>query len=63
VAVPAFSIFASVLKHHDALPFVLALGLVLLGYIGLLISVWPYAIPDSLTLWEAAPIESQRFVL
>jgi cytochrome d ubiquinol oxidase subunit II len=64
VAVTAFSIFTSVRKHNDALPFVFALGLVLLGYIGLLISVWPYAIPGSLTLWEAAaPIESQRFAL
>jgi len=37
---------------------------VLLGYVGLLVSLWPYAIPSSLTLWEAAaPRSSQMFTL
>jgi cytochrome d ubiquinol oxidase subunit II len=45
-------------------PFVLALALVLLGYLGLLVSLWPYAIPSSMTLWEAAaPRSSQMFTL
>jgi cytochrome d ubiquinol oxidase subunit II len=38
--------------------------LVLLGYIGLLVSVWPYAIPSTLLLSEAAaPHSSQVFTL
>lgn len=42
----------------------LALALVLLGYLGLLVSLWPYAIPSSITLWEAAaPRTSQTFTL
>jgi cytochrome bd ubiquinol oxidase subunit II len=64
VLVTAVAMFIAVRKRHDTLPFVLALGLVLLGYIGLLVSIWPYAIPTSLTLWDAAaPKESQRFTL
>jgi cytochrome d ubiquinol oxidase subunit II len=50
-------------RHHNT-PFMMALGLVLLGYVGLLVSLWPYAIPSSLTLWEAAaPRSSQMFTL
>jgi cytochrome d ubiquinol oxidase subunit II len=50
-------------RHHNT-PFMMALGLVLLGYLGLLVSLWPYAIPSSLTLWEAAaPRSSQMFTL
>jgi cytochrome d ubiquinol oxidase subunit II len=49
-------------EHHT--PFMLALALVLLGYIGLLVSVFPYAIPSSVTLWQAAaPRSSQMFTL
>ena len=54
----------AVRKRHHATPFIAALGLVLLGYIGLLVSLWPYAIPQSVTLWEAAaPRSSQIFTL
>jgi cytochrome d ubiquinol oxidase subunit II len=50
-------------RHHNT-PFVLALLLVLLGYAGLLVSLWPYAIPSSVTLWDAAaPRSSQTFTL
>ncbi|MFP6560862.1 cytochrome d ubiquinol oxidase subunit II [Paraburkholderia sp. B3] len=50
-------------RHHNT-PFIAALGLVALGYLGLLVSLWPYAIPQSLTLWEAAaPRSSQMFTL
>ena len=49
---------------HDGTPFILALILVLLGYVGLLVSIWPYAIPNSVTLWQAAaPHSSQVFAL
>ncbi|GAB7538612.1 cytochrome d ubiquinol oxidase subunit II [Burkholderia sp. 3C] len=50
--------------RRDTLPFVLALALVALGYIGLLVSLFPYAIPRSVTIWEAAaPHSSQMFTL
>ncbi|TPE95760.1 cytochrome d ubiquinol oxidase subunit II [Burkholderia pseudomallei] len=54
----------AVRERHDTTPFALALALVFLGYVGLLASLWPYAIPQSVTLWEAAaPRSSQTFTL
>jgi cytochrome d ubiquinol oxidase subunit II len=50
-------------RSHN-LPFVLTLGLVFLGFSGLGISIWPYIIPPSITLWQAAaPPQSQGFML
>ena len=50
-------------ESHNA-PFVLTLGLIFLGFSGLGISIWPYIIPPSITLWQAAaPPQSQGFML
>lgn len=47
-----------------ALPFVLTLGLIFLGFSGLGISIWPHIIPPDITLWQAAaPAQSQGFML
>jgi cytochrome bd ubiquinol oxidase subunit II len=54
----------AVRERHHTRPFALALGLVVLGYAGLLATVWPYAIPSSVTLWQAAaPRPSLTFTL
>ncbi|EBA1890461.1 cytochrome d ubiquinol oxidase subunit II [Salmonella enterica] len=51
-------------QHYHALPFVLTLGLIFLGFSGLGISIWPHIIPPSITLWQAAaPTQSQEFML
>ncbi|RFU44139.1 cytochrome d ubiquinol oxidase subunit II [Paraburkholderia sp. DHOC27] len=64
VAICAGLMYRAVRERHHKTPFVLALALVLLGYLGLLVSLWPYAIPSSMTLWEAAaPRSSQMFTL
>ncbi|HEY3599786.1 MAG TPA: cytochrome d ubiquinol oxidase subunit II [Paraburkholderia sp.] len=64
VLVAAVWMYAAVRRQSDAMPFVLALLLVLLGYIGLLVSIWPYAIPNTITLSDAAaPYSSQVFTL
>jgi len=64
VAVTVMLMFNAVKRRHDRAPFVLCLILILLGYIGLLVSIWPYAIPNRVTLWEAAsPRSSQLFTL
>ena len=45
-------------------PFVLTLCLFAITYAGLGISMWPYLVPQSVTIWEAAaPEKSQLFVL
>ncbi len=47
----------------DWAPFVLALVLFLLCFIGLGISMWPYVIPTEVTIWDAAsPYKSQLFM-
>ena len=49
---------------HDGVPFLCALGLFLLSFVGLGISLWPMAVPPSLTIWEAAAApSSQAFLL
>jgi cytochrome d ubiquinol oxidase subunit II len=51
-------------RGHDNGPFFAAIGLFLLGYLGLVISSYPYLIPPSLTVWEAAAAPaSQLFML
>lgn len=51
-------------RRHDALPFLAAIGLFFLGYVGLVISSYPYLVPPSLTIWDtAAAPASQIFML
>jgi cytochrome d ubiquinol oxidase subunit II len=45
-------------------PFLAAIMLFLLGYLGIVISMFPYLVPPSLTIWDtAASPSSQRFML
>jgi cytochrome d ubiquinol oxidase subunit II len=54
----------SIGRNDDALPFAAAIGLFLLGYLGLVISSFPYLVPPSLTIWDtAAAPASQVFML
>jgi cytochrome bd ubiquinol oxidase subunit II len=51
-------------RDEDAMPFLCALGLFLLSYVGLGISMWPLIVPPDITIWEAAaPPSSQLFLL
>lgn len=51
-------------RRFEYQPFLLTLGLFLLSYIGLGISLFPYIVPPSITIWEAAgPDESTGFLL
>jgi len=51
-------------KGHDNLPFFGVIGLFLLGYFGIGVSIFPYLVPPSLTVWEtAAAPASQVFML
>lgn len=51
-------------KGRDVLPFLCAMGLFFLSYTGLIISLWPYVAPPSITLWDAAaPPMSQQFLM
>lgn len=54
----------SLASKQDYRPFFLTLALFGLSYAGLGISMWPYIVPRSVTIWEAAsPENSQIFML
>ena len=39
---------------RDWLPFLLALGIFFMGYVGLAVSLWPNIVPYDVTIWQAA---------
>lgn len=64
VALVTWQLLRALPRSHSALPFVLALALLFLGYSGLLISLWPNVIPPGISIWDAAaPPQSLGFAL
>lgn len=60
----AYALFRSLKRRREAWPFWLGILLFLLTFAGLSISVFPYVVPQALTIWQAAaPGESQGFML
>jgi cytochrome d ubiquinol oxidase subunit II len=53
-ALVTFAAWRSIENGREALPFLATIALFLLGYLGLLISNFPYIVPPSLTIWQAA---------
>lgn len=51
-------------KRYELTPFLYSLALVFLAFTGFIISLWPYVIPPSVSIWDAAaPESSQLFAL
>ena len=51
-------------QRREALPFLASIILFLLGYLGLVISTFPYLVPPTLTIWQTAAVPaSQIFML
>ncbi|WP_066549118.1 MULTISPECIES: cytochrome d ubiquinol oxidase subunit II [unclassified Sphingomonas] len=64
VGITAFALYRSLKKRREVRPFLLALALFLMSFIGLGISMFPYIIPESVTIVDAAaPAASQWFML
>jgi cytochrome d ubiquinol oxidase subunit II len=64
VAVAALALFWGLRTKRDATPFLAAIALFVLSYIGLGISFHPYIVPPTLTIWDAAaPASSLKFLL
>jgi cytochrome bd ubiquinol oxidase subunit II len=66
VAVAAVTVLLlkNLAERRDGWPFPLTLTLFLLSYAGLGISMYPYIVPQSITIWQAAaPASSQLFML
>src|SRR6266446_4445614 len=63
-AIVAFAAWRWLETRHDVLPFLASIALFLLGYLGLMISNFPYLVPPSLTIWQtAAAPATQVFML
>lgn len=48
---------------NDAAPFLLAIGLFLMAYLGVAISLWPMIVPGHYTIWQAASSEGTQLFL
>ena len=63
-ALGAFQLWRALKQGRHYQPFFLAIGLFLLGYLGLGVSLFPYIVPPDLTIWQAAnTVNSQLFAL
>jgi cytochrome d ubiquinol oxidase subunit II len=50
-------------RDSDYLPFIGAMGLFVMCYLGLAISLFPYIVPYAFTLWQAAAVPSTQMFL
>jgi len=53
-ALVSFAGWRSLERGRAVVPFITAIALFLLGYLGLVVSTFPYLVPPSLTVWQAA---------
>ena len=64
VAIVTFVLFWSLRRGHHYTPFLMALAIFGLGLAGLGISLYPYVVPPSVSIWDAAaPHDSLAFML
>jgi cytochrome d ubiquinol oxidase subunit II len=62
-ALLAFALWRTLEKGSEVTPFFLTIGLFLLGYLGLVISNFPYLVPPSLTVWHTAGAPSSQIFM
>ena len=63
-ALTALGLYRALEDGRHVRPFVLTIGLFLLGFLGLAISLFPYIVPPNVTIWQAAnTVPSQLFAL
>jgi len=63
-AIVAISLLRAITQDRNSKPFWLSIALFFLGMSGLGVTIWPYVVPPSVTIWDAAaPGSSQIFML
>ena len=63
-ALACLKITNSLKERRERSPFIMALIIVILGFAGLGVSIWPNIVPPSISIWDAASPEiSQSFML
>ena len=64
VVIATLVFFCSLQRRRNYTPFLMALALFVLSLAGLGISLYPYVVPPSITIWDAAaPDASLKFML
>ncbi len=64
VVIAAAALFLSLRRKNERWPFRLTLALFAVSYAGLAVSLFPYVVPNRVTIWQAAaPASSQSFML
>lgn len=64
LAVMTIGLLRSLHRKQEGRPYLWGLGMFLLAYTGFAVSIFPYLVPRSITLWEAAaPDNSLKFLL
>ncbi|KAA2236587.1 cytochrome d ubiquinol oxidase subunit II [Salinarimonas soli] len=48
------AVWRAVPGPDETRPFLLGIGLFLLGFLGLIVSLWPFVVPRSVTVWDGA---------
>lgn len=60
----ALALWRALAARRERAPFVLSIALFMLSYFGLGVSLWPYIVPRTLTVYDAAaPFVTQVFIL
>ena len=62
-ALTAFACWRWIGQERDAPPFLAAVALFMLGYLGLVISSFPYLVPPTLTIWDTAGAPSSQIFM
>jgi cytochrome bd ubiquinol oxidase subunit II len=63
VAVASIAFVRSLASGRELAPFLLALFVFLLCFVGLVISIFPYVIPREVTIWDAATARSSQIFM
>ncbi|WP_445083178.1 cytochrome d ubiquinol oxidase subunit II [Candidatus Nitrotoga sp. HW29] len=64
VGLCALGLYWGLIKKKDLIPFLASLGFFILSFISLCFNFYPYIVPPSVTIWDAAaPDNSLSFLL
>ncbi len=63
VAIASYAFIRSLNAGRELAPFMLTLGVFLLCFVGIGISIFPYVIPGAVTLWDAATERSSQIFM
>ena len=49
-----YFLYKSIIENNELTPFILSILIFCFGFVGFGITLWPWAVPRKLTIWEAA---------